>query len=97
MGFGKSHGQLRLFQIVGEKGKTVIIKVAEVSARGERHSGVVRLTLTEEPDGWTYGVDGMREDRFLLLWRTKTPEGASRKLQDVYDPKSWQLTVKEAE
>ena len=84
-------------QSLARKGKALIIKVAEVSARGERYSGVVRLTLTEEPDGWTYDVDGMRGDRFLLIWRTKTPEGASRKLKDVYDPKSWQLTVKEAE
>lgn len=75
----------------------MIIKVAEVSARGERYSGVVRLTLTEEPDGWTYGVDGMREDRFVLTWRAKTREGASRKLRDVYDPKAWELTVKETE
>ena len=79
---------------MARKGKAVIIKVAEVSARGERYSGVVRLTLTEEPDGWTYDVDGMREDRFVLVWRAKTPEGASRKLQDVYDPKAWKLTVK---
>ena len=82
---------------LARKGKALIIKVAEVSARGERYNGVVRLTLTEEPDGWTYDVDGMRGDRFLLIWRTKTPEGASRKLKDVYDPKSWQLMVKEAE
>ena len=82
---------------LARKGQALIIKVAEVSARGERYNGVVRLTLTEEPDGWTYDVDGMRGDRFLLIWRTKTPEGASRKLKDVYDPKSWQLTVKEAE
>jgi len=82
---------------LARKGKALIIKVAEVSARGERYNGVVRLTLTEEPDGWTYDVDGMRGDRFLLIWRTKTPEGASRKLKDVYDPKSWQLTVKEVE
>ena len=84
-------------QSLARKGKALVIKVAEVSARGERYNGVVRLTLTEEPDGWTYDVDGMRGDRFLLIWRTKTPEGASRKLKDVYDPKSWQLTVKEAE
>ena len=82
---------------MARKGKAVIIKIAEVSARGERYSGVVRLTLTEEPDGWTYGVDGMREDRFVLTWRTKTREGASRKLRDVYDPKACELTVKETE
>jgi len=85
------------FVPLARKGNAVIIKMAEVSARGERYSGVVRLTLTEEPDGWTYGVDGMREDRFVLTWRTKTPEGASRKLQDVYDPKAWELSVKETE
>lgn len=73
----------------------MIIKMAEVSALGERYSGVVKLTLMQEPDGWTYGVDGMRDDQFVLVWRAKTPEGASRKLQDVYDPSAWELTVKE--
>jgi hypothetical protein len=80
---------------VSGKGKALIIKRADVSARGERYSGVVTLTLVEEPDGWTYNVDGMPDERFLLTWRAKTPEGASRKLQDVYDPKDWQLTVTE--
>ena len=73
----------------------MIIERADVSARGERYSGVVTLTLVKEPDGWTYNVDGMPDERFLLTWRANTPEGASRKLQDVYDPKDWQLTVTE--
>ena len=75
----------------------VIIKRAEVSALGERYSGIVTLTLTEEPDGWTYSVDGMREEGFTLTWRARSPEGASRKLEDVYDPQDWQLTIKETQ
>jgi hypothetical protein len=73
----------------------VVIKQAEVSALGKRYSGVVTLTLTQEPDGWTYWVDGMSNDRLTLTWRARTPEGATRKLQDVYDPKVWRLTVTE--
>ena len=83
--------------MVRAKGNVVIIKVADVSALGERYSGVVRLTLTQETDGWTYSVDGMRDDRFLLAWRAKSPEGATRKLQDVYDPNDWKLTIQESE
>ena len=52
--------------MVRAKGNVVIIKVADVSALGERYSGVVRLTLTQETDGWTYSVDGMRDDRFFV-------------------------------
>lgn len=82
---------------VRAKGNVVIIKVADVSARGERYSGVVRLILTKEMDGWTYLVDGMRDDRFLLAWRAKSPEGATRKLKDVYAPNDWKLTIQESE
>lgn len=74
----------------------MIIKTAEVSARGERFRGVVTLTLVEVRDGWTYRVEGMRDECFTLTWRAKTPEGASRKLQDVYPPEVWQLSVREA-
>lgn len=83
-----------LFLIRG-RGFAVIIKTAEVSAQGEKYSGIVQLTLTEESDGWTYRVEGMRDNQFTLTWRARTPEGASRKLQDVYDPQVWQLTIKE--
>jgi hypothetical protein len=79
------------------KGTMVIIKVAEVSARGERKQGVVTLTLSQEPDGWTYRVDGMQDERFTLTWRARSPEGASRKLQDVYDPATWDMTVRQTE
>jgi len=75
----------------------VIIKVAEVSARGERYQGVVTLTLSNEPDGWTYRVDGMQDDQFTLSWRARSPEGASRKLQDVYDPAIWELIIRQTE
>jgi hypothetical protein len=75
----------------------VIIKVAEVSVRGERYQGVVTLTLSKETDGWTYRVDGMQDERFTLTWRARSPEGASRKLQDAYDPEIWNLTIRQAE
>ena len=75
----------------------VIIKVAEVSARGELRQGRVTLTLWQAPDGWTYRVDGMQDDGFTLAWRARSPEGASRKLQDVYDPAVWDMTVRQAE
>ena len=75
----------------------MIIKVAEVSARGERYQGVVTLTLSNETDGWTYRVDGMQDERFTLTWRARSPEGASRKLQDAYDPDIWDLTIRQAE
>ena len=44
---------------------------------------------------WTYRVEDMRDNQFTLTWRARTPERASRKLQDVYDPQVWQLTIKE--
>jgi len=78
-----------------ERTPTVIIKTAEVSARGERYCGIVRLTLTREPDGWTYRVEDVRDENFTLTWRARTPEGATRKLRDVYDPDVWHLAVKE--
>ena len=77
------------------KEEKAIIKTAEVSTRGGHDRGIVTLSLTKEGDGWTYLVDGMRDHRFTLSWRSKTREGASRKLRDAYDPKIWQLTVKE--
>ena len=73
----------------------VIIKRAEVSARGERYQGIVTLTLIQAPDGWTYRVEEMRDEAFTLTWRTKTPEGATRKLQDVYASDAWHLKIKE--
>ena len=73
----------------------MIIKTAEVSARGERRCGIVTLALTEEPDGWTYRVEDMRDEHFTLTWRAKSPESATRKLQDVYRADVWHLTVKE--
>ena len=73
----------------------MVIKIAEVSARGERYQGIVTLTLSHEADGWTYRVDGMQGGDFTLTWRARTPEGASRKLQDAYDPAVWNVTIKE--
>ena len=73
----------------------MVIKTAEVSARGERYQGIVTLTLSKETDGWTYRVDGMQDEGFTLTWRARTPEGASHKLQDAYDPTVWDMTIKE--
>lgn len=73
----------------------MIIKTAEVRARGERYRGTVVLTLTREPDGWTYRVEEMPDENFTLTWRARTPEGATRKLQDVYAADVWHLAVKE--
>lgn len=74
----------------------VVIKVAEVRARGGRYQGIVTLSLSKEVDGWTYRVDGMQDEHFTLTWRARTPEGASRKLQDAYDPEVWDMTIKES-
>lgn len=73
----------------------MIIKTAEVSARGERYRGKVTLTLTREQDGWTYRVEEVDDAHFTLTWRARTPEGATRKLKDVYAADVWDLAVKE--
>ena len=73
----------------------MIIKTAEVSARGERYRGTVTLTLIRERDGWTYRVEEIHDGPFTLTWRAKTPEAASRKLEDVYAADVWHLAVKE--
>jgi hypothetical protein len=73
----------------------LIIKTAEVSARGNQYSGIVTLKLTQAPDGWTYRVAEVRDKGFTLTWRAKTPQGASRKLQDVYASDAWNFSVKE--
>lgn len=73
----------------------MIIKTAEISARGEQFRGVVTLTLVREPDGWTYRVEQVRGEPFTLTWRAKTPEGATRKLQDVYRSDVWRLSIQE--
>ena len=73
----------------------MVIKTVEVSARGAHSHGVVTLNLTQTPAGWTYRVDGMQDEAFTLTWHARSPEGASRKLQDVYDPTIWKLTITE--
>jgi len=75
----------------------MIIQKAEASARGERYSGVVCLTLVKEKDGWTYAVDKMRDGDFTLTWRTKTPEKAAAKLQDLYDSSAWDFKIIKSE
>ena len=73
----------------------MIIYKAEVSARGEKKSGVVRLTLVRKADGWTYAVDKMGDDEFTLTWRAKTAEKASVKLTDIYRDPVWDFHVTE--
>jgi hypothetical protein len=73
----------------------VILKAA-VSARVGRYPGRVRLCLTETPEGWTYRVEEVTGEPFLLTWRTRTPESAGRKLLDVYAPSAWDLEVLES-
>lgn len=75
----------------------MIIHKSEVSVRGERYSGVVCLTLVEKKDGWTYAVDKMEDEDFTLTWRTKTPEKASVKLQDLYSASVWEFKIIKSE
>ncbi|MBL0715349.1 MAG: hypothetical protein JJV98_16790 [Desulfosarcina sp.] len=71
----------------------MIIRKAQVSARGGLYSGVVELDLVETTSGWTYRVDGMTHGPLMLTWHTPTPEKASCKLQDVYDDQHWTLKI----
>lgn len=71
----------------------MIIRKACVSARGEQYSGVVHLELLETPAGWTYRVAGMTTGELNLTWHATTPEKASRKLQDVYNDRRWNLQI----
>lgn len=71
----------------------MIIRKAEVSARGRRYSGVVQLELVQLPEGWTYRVDGMTTGAFELTWHAATPEKATRKLQDVYSDPHWRVKI----
>ncbi len=75
----------------------MIIHKAEASVRGERYSGVVGLTLVKEKDGWTYTVDKMQDENFTLTWRTKTPEKATSKLQDLYSSSVWKFKIIKSE
>jgi hypothetical protein len=71
----------------------MIIRSAKVSARGDQYSGVVHLEMVETSDGWTYRVDGMSAGPLHLTWCAPTPEKASRKLQDVYSDRRWDLQI----
>lgn len=71
----------------------MIIRKARVSARGEHYSGVVHLELVEDAAGWTYRVDGMTTGALNLTWHARTPEKASRKLQEVYSDQRWNLSI----
>lgn len=71
----------------------MIIYKAEVSATGNKFSGVVRLTLVQKNDGWTYAVDKMGDDEFTLTWRARTAEKASAKLTDLYRDPVWDFKV----
>ncbi len=71
----------------------MIIRKAQVSASGQRYSGIVRLDLVETPQGWTYRIDGMSTGSLTMTWHARTPEKASRKLQDVYSDPCWTLKI----
>lgn len=71
----------------------MVIRQAKVSARGELRSGEIGLVLHRLEDGWTYRVEEVSGDPFYFTWRSRTPEQASRKLMDIYHPKSWELRV----
>ena len=71
----------------------MIIRKAEVSVRGSRYSGVVQLELVQTPEGWTYRIDGMTTGALEMTWRARTPEKATRKLQDVYSDAHWRLQI----
>ena len=71
----------------------MIIRKAQVSACGPRYSGVVQLDLIETPQGWTYRIDGMTTGPLTMTWHARTPEKASRKLQDVYSDQCWTLEI----
>ncbi len=71
----------------------MIIRRAEVSVRGSRYRGVVQLDLVQTPEGWTYRVDGMTSGSLELTWHARTPEKASRKLQDIYSDQEWHLKI----
>ncbi len=73
----------------------MIINKVEVSAKGEKHSGIVSLSIVKEEDGWTYKVGGMTGDDLLLTWRAKTPEKASSKLRDIYKDEIWDVKIVE--
>jgi hypothetical protein len=75
------------------KKRDSIIHKVEVSAKGKNYSGIVTLNLLQKDDGWTYEVDQMTSGTFLLTWRTKTPEQASRKLLDIYKDEVWNLKI----
>ena len=75
--------------------ENIIIKKVEVSAKGEKYSGIVSLILVQKKDGWTYEIEDMTHENLLLTWRTKTPEKASRKLRDIYSNKLWDFKVVE--
>ena len=74
------------------KENTIIDKV-EVSAKGEKYSGIVSLILVQKEDGWTYEVEDMTHENLPLTWRAKTPEKASRKLRDIYSNKIWNFKI----
>ena len=71
----------------------MIIRKAEVRARGSHYSGAVRLELVEKPEGWTYRIDGMTTGALEMTWRAGSPEKATRKLKDVYSGEHWRLKI----
>lgn len=75
----------------------MIIRRARASARGAQCRGTVTLELVKTPAGWTYQVDGMTTGGLNFTWHARTPEKASRKLQDIYGDRRWKLQILETE
>lgn len=73
----------------------MIIRRAQVSARGQQHSGRVNLELVETPEGWTYRIGGITTGELNFTWHAPTPERASRKLRDAYRDRRWKLQIVE--
>lgn len=70
-----------------------IIRKARVCTVAAPRQGSVTLDLVQTPEGWTYAVVETPGAPLRLTWRAKTPESATRKLQDIYDPHHWRLEV----
>jgi hypothetical protein len=70
-----------------------IIHKARVRTAADPTRDGVTLDLVRTPEGWTYAVAETRGEPLPLTWRAKTPESATRKLQDIYDPRHWHMEV----
>ena len=70
-----------------------IIRKVEVTTNKKNFEGTVSLVLVQKENGWTYEVEDMSHGNLPLTWRTRTPEQASKKLEDIYSNKIWNLKI----